>query len=80
MDGPKDTQSQPPREVKIKWPKLDTTITVKLNDSNPTLIGLLGNALPYRSLQTHAVVAGDQLYHLVPLEQLIVSDPVTVHS
>ncbi|KAF7596923.1 hypothetical protein BBP40_011968 [Aspergillus hancockii] len=71
MNGPKNTQSQAPREVKIKWPKLDTTITVKLNDSNPSLTDLFGSALPYRSLQTHAVVAGDQLYHLVPLEQLI---------
>ncbi|KAF5862430.1 hypothetical protein ETB97_011704 [Aspergillus alliaceus] len=71
MDSPRSSQSQPPREVKIKWPELDTTVTVKINDVNPTLVGLLGDALPYRSLQTHAVVAGDQLYHLVPLEQLI---------
>ncbi|GKZ37275.1 hypothetical protein AbraIFM66950_008732 [Aspergillus brasiliensis] len=63
--------SQTPSEVKIKWPRLNTTFTVKMNDANPTLVSLLGSALPYRSLHTHAVVAGDQLYHLVPLEQLI---------
>ncbi|GCB21645.1 hypothetical protein AAWM_04530 [Aspergillus awamori] len=65
------SKAQAPSEVKVKWPKLNTTITVKINDANPTLVGLLGTALPYRSLQTHAVVAGDQLYHLVPLEELI---------
>jgi hypothetical protein len=73
MDGLPNMDSQAPREVKIKWPKLDATVTVKMNDSNPTLVRLLGTVLPYYSLQTHAVVAGDQLYHLVPLEQLIVS-------
>ncbi|GLA42716.1 hypothetical protein AnigIFM63309_011264 [Aspergillus niger] len=65
------SKAQAPSEVKVKWPKLNTTITVKINDANPALVGLLGTALPYRSLQTHAVVAGDQLYHLVPLEELI---------
>ncbi|GKZ26490.1 hypothetical protein AbraIFM66951_005826 [Aspergillus brasiliensis] len=65
------SQAQAPSEVKIKWPRLNTTVTVKMNNANPTLVSLLGSALPYRSLQTHAVVAGDQLYHLVPLEQLI---------
>jgi hypothetical protein len=73
MDGLPNMDSQAPREVKIKWPKLDATVTVNMNDSNPTLVRLLGTVLPYYSLQTHAVVAGDQLYHLVPLEQLIVS-------
>ncbi|KAL3471101.1 hypothetical protein BJX99DRAFT_250724 [Aspergillus californicus] len=71
MNVTQNQQSQAPREVKIKWPSLDAIVTVKMNDLNPTLVGLFGNALPYRSLQTHAVVAGDQLYHLVPLEQLI---------
>ncbi|KAG2003959.1 hypothetical protein GB937_009196 [Aspergillus fischeri] len=71
MNGLPNEQSQAPHEVKIKWPKLDATVTVKMNDSNPTLVRLLGTVLPYYSLQTHAVVAGDQLYHLVPLEQLI---------
>ncbi|OJJ70095.1 hypothetical protein ASPBRDRAFT_129539 [Aspergillus brasiliensis CBS 101740] len=69
------SQAQAPSEIKIKWPRLNTTITVKMKDANPTLVSLLGSALPYRSLQTHAVVAGDQLYHLVPLEQLIVNGP-----
>lgn len=73
MRVPNGSKAQPLNEVKINWPKLNTTITVKINDANPTLVGLLDTALPYRSLQTHAVVAGDQLYHLVPLEDLIVS-------
>jgi hypothetical protein len=73
MDSASYEKSQAPRELKIKWPKLGATITVKMNNLNPSLVSLLGTVLPYYSLQTHAVVAGDQLYHLVPLEQLIVS-------
>ncbi|GES62024.1 hypothetical protein ATEIFO6365_0005002500 [Aspergillus terreus] len=71
MDSASYKKSQAPRELKIKWPKLGATITVKMNNLNPSLSRLLGTVLPYYSLQTHAVVAGDQLYHLVPLEQLI---------
>lgn len=65
--------SQPLRELKIKWPKLDVTVTVRMHSLNPALVELLWKTLPYRSLQTHALVTGDHLYHLVPSEPLIVS-------
>ncbi|PHH83508.1 hypothetical protein CDD82_59 [Ophiocordyceps australis] len=61
-----------PRYVKVKWLQLNVTITVQLNvDVNPRLINLLLSHLPYRSLQNHALVSGDHLYHLVPSERLI---------
>jgi hypothetical protein len=72
MDGHKTTQ--PLRELKIKWPKLDVTVTVRMHDFNSALVDLLWSTLPYRSLQTHALVTGDHLYLLVPSEPLIMSD------
>lgn len=62
------------RELRIKWPKLNVTITVKMHELNTALVDLLWDTLPYRSLQTHALVTGDHLYHLVPSEPLIVGD------
>jgi hypothetical protein len=71
MDNHSNTQQL--RELKIKWPKFNLTVTVKLHELNSALVKLLLNTLPYRSLQTHALVTGDHLYHLVPSEPLIVS-------
>ncbi|PWY93562.1 hypothetical protein BO94DRAFT_614879 [Aspergillus sclerotioniger CBS 115572] len=66
---------QPLRELKIKWPKPNVTVTVRMNNSNPALVDILWDTLPYRSLQTHALVTGDHLYHLVPAERLIYTNP-----
>ncbi|PHH66791.1 hypothetical protein CDD81_5923 [Ophiocordyceps australis] len=61
-----------PRHVKVKWLQLNVTITLQLNvEVNPRLINVLFESLPYRSLQNHALVSGDHLYHLVPSERLI---------
>jgi hypothetical protein len=68
-------ESEPQRELKIKWPKLDVTVTVRMHDLNTALVNLLWDVLPYRSLQTHALVTGDHLYHLVPSEPLLVGYP-----
>lgn len=65
----------PPPRVNIRWPQLDITVTADMRpDVNPTMVNLLFEHLPYRSLQNHALVSGDHLYHLVPSEKLIVSD------
>jgi hypothetical protein len=54
--------------------QLDITVTAIMNHkANPDLVSLLYEYLPYRSLQNHALVSGDHLYHLVPSEKLIVS-------
>ncbi|KAJ5301910.1 hypothetical protein PENANT_c062G11603 [Penicillium antarcticum] len=71
----KDNGSQPLRELKIRWPKLDVTVTARMHDLNTALVDLLWDTLPYRSLQTHAVVTGDHLYHLVPSEPLLYTNP-----
>jgi hypothetical protein len=60
--------------IKVKWPQLDITVTAIMNEQvNPSLVNLLYENLPYRSLQNHALVSGDHLYHLVPSEKLIAS-------
>lgn len=65
-----------PRMIKVRWPQLDITVRVVMNDElNKTLIDVLYDNLPYRSLQNHALVSGDHLYHLVPTEKLIVGSP-----
>ncbi|KAJ5264860.1 hypothetical protein N7505_007653 [Penicillium chrysogenum] len=63
-------ENQVLRELRIKLPKLNVSITVKVHGLNTALVDLLWDTLPYRSLQTHALVTGDQ-YHLVPSEPLI---------
>jgi hypothetical protein len=69
-----ETSSILPRRIKIKWPQLNITVTAEMSTQlNPGLVGLLFDNLPYRSLQNHALVSGDHLYHLVPSERLIVS-------
>ncbi|KAF9883233.1 hypothetical protein FE257_003827 [Aspergillus nanangensis] len=55
----------------VSKPAADVTITLEMNAMNPEVIDLLWDTLPYRSLQTHALVTGDHLYHLVPSEALI---------
>lgn len=39
---------------------------VMKDELNKTLIDLFYDTLPYKSLQNHALVSGDCLYHLVP--------------
>lgn len=65
--------SQSLRDLKMMWPKYNISVTVKMHGLNSELVDLLWNTLPYRALQTHALVTGDHLYHLVPSEPLIVS-------
>ncbi|EAU33963.1 predicted protein [Aspergillus terreus NIH2624] len=63
------------RELKVKWPAAGITVTVRMHNKNKALVDLLWDTLPYRSLQTHALVTGDHLYHLVPSEALIYTPP-----
>ncbi|KAB8236919.1 cucumopine synthase [Aspergillus alliaceus] len=58
--------------IKVKWPQINTTVSAVMDsEANPRLVNLLCKHLPYRSLQDHALVSGDHLYHLVPAEELI---------
>ncbi|KAF2093315.1 cucumopine synthase [Rhizodiscina lignyota] len=58
--------------INVKWPQLGITVRAEMDvNTNPRLVNLLFENLPYRSLQNHALVSGDHLYHLVPTEKLI---------
>ncbi|MFP3987768.1 hypothetical protein U9R90_09750 [Streptomyces sp. E11-3] len=59
------------RSIEIAWPDLGITVTAELDDRNPALADALWDALPYRSLQGHALVAGEHLYHAAPIPSLL---------
>lgn len=42
-----------------------------LENLNPVLCKILWDSLPYRSIQCHALVAGEQLYHYTPIIEAI---------
>ena len=69
------------RQIEIEWLPLGISVTADLDDGpgarNPTLVDLLWAKLPYRSLQNHALVSGNHLYHLVPHPELIYTEPST---
>jgi hypothetical protein len=59
-------------QIELKWLPLDITVTATLEyDKNPRLAALLWDKLPYASLQNHALVSGNHLYHLAPFPELI---------
>jgi hypothetical protein len=60
------------REIEMEWLPVGIKVTARLfEDRNRRLADLLWDALPYNSLQNHALVSGHHLYHLVPLVELI---------
>ncbi|GAA2272264.1 MULTISPECIES: cucumopine synthase-related protein [Kitasatospora] len=59
------------RQIEIVWPALDITVTAELDDRNEALADALWDALPYRSLQGHALIAGHHLYHVAPVPSLL---------
>ncbi|MEV5894848.1 hypothetical protein [Nonomuraea fuscirosea] len=62
------------KQVEISWPSLGITVAAELDQRNPALAQCLWDALPYRSLQGHALVAGYHLYHLAPVHSLLHTD------
>lgn len=59
------------RHIEIAWPDIGITVTAELDGRNPALADALWEALPYRSLQGHALVAGEHLYHVAPIPSLL---------
>ncbi|PYH93095.1 cucumopine synthase [Aspergillus ellipticus CBS 707.79] len=81
IEATQPAEPKSPRKIKVKWPQLDITITALMKENvNQRLINLLFEHLPYRSLQNHALVSGDHLYHLVPSEGLIVMPDRTTEA
>ncbi|WP_419992655.1 hypothetical protein [Streptomyces boninensis] len=64
-----------PRHIEIAWPDLGITVTAELDGRNSELADALWESLPYRSLQGHALVAGEHLYHHVPIPKLLYTHP-----
>ena len=49
--------------IVMKWPKLGYKVRINmLDDLNPRLCGILREQLPLTGIQSHAVVAGEQMY------------------
>ncbi|MEU8900474.1 hypothetical protein [Nocardia sp. NPDC048505] len=65
------TETLPARQLDIAWPELGLTVTAELDGRNAELADALWEALPYRSLQGHALVAGQHLYHVAPIPSLL---------
>lgn len=64
------TAPEQARVIKIKWQKLGIRVTALMTVvENSHLIDLLFKNLPYRALQSHALVSGDHLYHIIPAEE-----------
>jgi hypothetical protein len=59
------------RKIEISWRDLGAKVTIELDGRNPGLADLLWRNLPYRSVQGHAYVAGEYLFHLAPIRELV---------
>jgi hypothetical protein len=60
------------RQIEIEWVELKTKVTATLaDDRNKNLCDLLWAHLPYHSIQNHALVSGNHLYHLCPIRELV---------
>lgn len=57
-----------PRFMKMTWPTLETDVRVRfLDDQAPTICNLLWNALPYESVQGHALISGCMIFATSPI-------------
>jgi hypothetical protein len=60
------------RQIEIEWVELKIKVAATLaDDRNGDLCDLLWDHLPYRSIQNHALVSGEHLYHLSPIRELV---------
>ncbi|WP_040835931.1 hypothetical protein [Nocardia brevicatena] len=59
------------RRITLSWEPLGLSVTAELDGRNPQLAEAIWQALPYQSLQGHALVAGHHLYHLAPVHELV---------
>jgi hypothetical protein len=60
------------RQIEIEWIGINRKVTADLVETkNPNLCNLLWDNLPYNSVQSHALVSGDHLYHVVPIWRLV---------
>ncbi|MEU9046829.1 MULTISPECIES: hypothetical protein [unclassified Kitasatospora] len=64
------------RQFEIAWPSIDARVRITLDEGrNAQLVEPLWAALPYQTLQGHALVAGDCIYHVPPAHDLLHAVP-----
>ncbi|GGK74104.1 hypothetical protein [Mangrovihabitans endophyticus] len=64
------------RQFEIRWQPIGESIRVTLDEKhNSEIVEPLWAAMPYRTLQGHALVAGDCFYHVPPAHDLIHATP-----
>ncbi len=64
------------RQIEIEWVGINRKVTADLlDDKNAGLADLLWRNLPYNSIQSHALVSGDHLYHVAPINELVWAQP-----
>jgi Cucumopine synthase C-terminal helical bundle domain len=60
------------RQIEIEWLPIGRKVTADLyEEQNGALAHLLWDNLPYNSVQSHALVSGDHLYHVAPIAELV---------
>ena len=64
------------RQFEIRWQPIGESVRVTLDEEhNAEIVEPLWDAMPYRTLQGHALVAGDCFYHVPPAHGLIHATP-----
>jgi hypothetical protein len=60
------------RQIELEFVELNKKVVADiLPEKNPELCDLLWDHLPYTTIQTHALVSGDHLYHIAPIVELV---------
>ena len=66
------------KQIEIEWVQLNIKVTATLlEDVNPELCNLLWSYLPYNSIQLHALISGQHLYHYNPIIESFFIEPKT---
>ncbi|WP_037347490.1 hypothetical protein [Sciscionella sediminilitoris] len=64
------------RQIEIAWEPIGAKVRITLDEqNNADLVEPLWAALPYQTLQAHALVAGDCIYHVPPAHELLHAVP-----
>lgn len=69
------------RQIEIEWVQLERKIVATLaEEKNQALCDLLWKYLPYSSIQHHALISGQHLYHYDPIVESFFADAKTKES
>jgi len=69
------------KQIEIEWLPFNIKITADLlEEKNPELCDLLWSYLPYRSIQLHALISGQHLYHYNPIIESFFVKPKSFES